>query len=161
VERGRRKNSVARDPILFAAACRVATPRDAPSPQLAELSRQKLGCTRWGDITRPRRKGAAQRAELSFDVSPPLAIRVFVIGAAARTRVRFDEVAARMDDMLLPFAFLPRFCRYLWQRDSGFTVLFHQSYHVSQVSCMVLKHELWFAAWKPRTVGFLLHSFFA
>jgi hypothetical protein len=63
-----------------------------------------------GDITRPRRKGAGQRAELSFDVSPPLAIRVFVIGAAARTRVRFDEVAARMDDMLLLFTFWPRFC---------------------------------------------------
>jgi hypothetical protein len=46
-------------------------------------------------------------------------------------------------------------------RDSGFTVLFHESYHVSQVNCMVLKHELWFSAWEPRTVGFLLHSFFA
>jgi hypothetical protein len=105
--------------------------------------------------------GKAQRAELSFDVSPPLAICVFVIGAAARTRVRFDEVAVRMDDMLLPFAFWPRFCRYLLQRDSGFTVLFHQFYHVSQANCMVLKHELWFSAWEPRTVGFLLHSFFA
>jgi hypothetical protein len=31
-------------------------------------------------------------------------------------------------------------------------MLFDRTYrHVSQINCMVLKHELWFSAWEPRT----------
>lgn len=103
VERGRRKNDLARDPILSAAACRVATPRDG---RLHSWLRWLCWlCWPRGPVahagTWRDRDGKAQRAELLFDVSAPLAIRVSVIGAAPQSRVRFDEVAARMDDVLL------------------------------------------------------------